>query len=347
VALIDAAHFPRDKTCGDWLTPAALSELAVMGLDRAELGRLAPGHATITATRVVAPAGHASTRSCSTPGACIPRHVLDHIVRERAIAAGCAPVQRTIRTFAADAEYLSRFDLVVDARGATVGHANAIGLRGYFTVPRAAVDRTAALRVEIRTDGAFRRGYAWVFPVHVDEAVVRFNVGVGLWKGDSRVGHTVADYLARFLARDPAARAIAAAATDSTRPVGYPVALGQWRVRVADARVLRIGDAANLADPLTGDGIGNALASGRWVASVIAAASDASTAAHAWQRCCDREFSPELRRALVLRRLLVATAAKNIAAGVLDTVPALGTRLHRAIFGEIGYRGAWGAGNRR
>ena len=52
VALVDAALFPRDKTCGDWLTPLALAELAVLGLDRTTLAQAAPGHATITATRL-------------------------------------------------------------------------------------------------------------------------------------------------------------------------------------------------------------------------------------------------------------------------------------------------------
>ncbi len=339
VALVDAANFPRDKTCGDWLTPAALAELALMGLDHAALGRLAPGHATVTATRLVAPGGRASTRVSGAHGACIPRRTLDALVRERSLAAGCEPVQRTIRTFAADAAYLAQFDLVVDARGATAGLANAIGLRGYFTVPRDVVGPAGAARVEIRTDAAFRRGYGWVFPVHADDAVVRFNVGVGLWKADSGTGHTVADYLGRFLARDPVARAIAAAATDAGRPVGYPVALGLWRHRVADGRVLRIGDAANLADPLTGDGIGNALASGRHVAEAVAEAADPAAAPSSWQDRYEREFAPELRRALVLRRLLIATSAKNLAAWLLDGVPELGNRLHRSVFGETRYRG--------
>lgn len=338
VTLIDAAHFPRDKTCGDWLTPAALVELAAMGLDRAALGRLAPGHVAVTATRLVAPGGRASSRTSGAAGACVPRRVLDRVVRERALAVGCEPVQRTIRTFDADSAYLEAFDLIVDARGATAGLANAIGLRGYFAVPRDAVDPAAAVRVEIRTDPAFRRGYGWVFPVHADGAFVRFNIGVGLWKADSAAGHSVADYLGRFLERDPVAHAIAAAATEAGRPVGYPVALGLWRHRVSDGRVLRIGDAANLADPLTGDGIGNALASGRHVAAAIAEAEDPMTAGAAWQRRYELEFAPELRRALVLRRLLIATPAKNLAARLLDGVPALGTRLHQAVFGERGYR---------
>src|SRR5215510_12288093 len=96
VALVDAAAFPRDKTCGDWLTPLALAELAVLGLDGATLDRAAPGHATVTTTRLAAPSRRASTHASGIPGACIPRRVLDALVRDRALAAGCEPVQRAV-----------------------------------------------------------------------------------------------------------------------------------------------------------------------------------------------------------------------------------------------------------
>ena len=209
VTLIDRADFPRDKTCGDWLTPAALSELAALGLDHDALSTQARGHATVIATRLVSPDGRASTRKSGSAGACVPRRVLDHIVRDRAISAGCAPAVRTVRD---PALLRAEFDCIVDARGATAGVANAIGLRGYRTVPRAAVDSGAATRVEIHTDAACRRGYGWIFPVHADESVVRFNVGVGLWMDDSGAGHSVNDYLERFLAQNEVARAIDAAA---------------------------------------------------------------------------------------------------------------------------------------
>ena len=276
----------------------------------------------------------------------MPRSILDAAVRERALDAGCEPVQRTIRDAAPDADpFLADFDVVIDARGATAGIANAIGLRGYRTVPRTAAEAGAATRVEIHTDAAYPRGYGWVFPVHADAAVVRFNIGVGLWKDDSRSGHSVADFLERFLAGNAVARGICAASTGEDRPVGYPVALGLWRNRVADGSVLRIGDAANLADPLTGDGIGNALASGRIVALAIAEADDAQSAAEAWQRAYDATFMPELRRALVLRRLLMSTPAKNLATRLLERgFATFGTRLHRAVFGETRYRDLWRGG---
>src|SRR5437899_7915116 len=134
VTLIDRASFPRDKTCGDWLTPAALSELSLLGLDAAALGKRAPSHASVMATRLVAPDGRASTRTSGNPGACIARRVLDHLVRERALAGGCEPLERAVREIAADASLLDSYDHIVDARGARAGIANAIGLRGSCTV---------------------------------------------------------------------------------------------------------------------------------------------------------------------------------------------------------------------
>jgi menaquinone-9 beta-reductase len=342
VTLIDRAAFPRDKTCGDWITPQALSELSALGLDAATLARLAPGHATVTNTRLVAPNGRASTRTFDRPGACVPRRVLDHLVREQALAAGCLALERTVRDIAAESALFEDYDHVIDARGATASVANAIGLRGYLTLRRTAVAADASNRVEIHTDARCRRGYGWIFPVHADEDTVRFNIGVGLWKGDSRGGCSVSDYFDRFLGDNAVARDLHAAAVDAARPVGYPVGLGLWRNRVAEGRVLRIGDAANLADPLTGDGIGNALASGRLVAEAVARATDPADAAQRWQRRFDTILAPELRRALVLRQLLSSTPAKNLAAWLLECgAPGLGARLHRAIFGETPYRDAW------
>ena len=256
----------------------------------------------------------------------------------QATRAGATFVRRALRDLRRDDPAFAEHDHVIDARGASVGRPNAIGLRGYWTLRRDAPAADRVAQVSLHTDADFRRGYGWIFPVHADTATVRYNIGVGLWKEDSRRGQTVSDFLAHFLARHPAAREICAAASESTRPVGYPVALGGWRRRVATDGVLRIGDAAALADPLTGDGIGNALASGRLVAAAIDAGR-ADDAAADWQRAYDSMLAPEIRRALVLRHLLVATPMKNLAAFASARGPAsFRDRLHGAVFGATGYR---------
>jgi flavin-dependent dehydrogenase len=331
VTLFDRAAFPRDKTCGDWLTPLALRELAALGLDAAALEQAAPGHALIQRNALLSPDGRRSEQRMPVPGRCIRRARLDALIVERAVGAGCVLQQRMVKRLTRGDAAWADHDHLVDARGAGAGPPNAVGLRGYWTVPRAAAAALAD-QVAICTDARWRRGYGWVFALGGDADVLHFNIGVGLWKQDSRDGATVHDFLAHFLARHPLASAVCAAATASTRPVGYPVMLGGWRNRVERDGVLCIGDAAGLADPLTGDGIGNALASGRLLAEAIDAGAR-------WQPRFDSELAPELRRAWLLRQLLTMTAAKNLATTVLDRGPAAWrARLHGAVFGASGYR---------
>jgi menaquinone-9 beta-reductase len=334
VTLIDRAPFPRDKTCGDWITPAALAELARLGLDRAALDRLAPASAPISATLLATPAGRVLRTPAAPAGRCIRRRLFDDLVRRRAIDEGCEPQQLAVRD---PRQLLPEFDVVVDARGAYAGRANAVALRAYWTVPRRAVEPVDAACVQLRADATVRRGYGWIFPVHADGETVCFNVGVGMWAADTRPGRTIASYFARFVAGDPAARELRAAATAVDRAVGYHTALAEWRNRVTADGVLRIGDAANLADPLTGDGIGTALASGRLVAEAIEGSRNADEASARWQARHDAELVPDFRVALLLRRALSGPRAKDGAGWLLARWPALGRRVQDAMFGASSY----------
>jgi flavin-dependent dehydrogenase len=338
VTLIDRAPFPRDKVCGDWLPANAIAELERLGLDAALRATFAPASTRIDAGAVSSPSGRATSSPLAGPACCIPRRRLDAAVRQRALDAGCVAMQRSIATPAPGAQGLHGFDLVIDARGAHAGTANAVGLRTYWTVPRAALDDGDASTVRMITDARYRRGYGWVFPVELHEGKVRFNVGAGLLAADSRLGHSVADFFARLCAHDPILRRLAARTVARERPIGYHVGLGTWRTPAGGAGVLRIGDAANLADPLTGDGIANALRSGRLVAEAIADSADGADAMRRWQRACAAAFAPELRAALVLRKLLQGTLAKNAAAATLQRSAWMRRRMHGALFGEIAYR---------
>lgn len=332
VTLIDRAEFPRDKVCGDWVPSGALRELTRLGLDVGSL----PGMASIRSTALSAPSGRGSWAPLREPACCIPRRALDAAVRARALAAGCVPLRRDVR-LANDAA-LGGYDLVIDARGAHAAAANAIGLRTYWHVPRAALAIEDRACVRIVTDAAYPRGYGWIFPLDSGDDTVRLNVGVGMLRADARRGHTVSDFLARFETHNPLLRGLAPLALARERPVGYHVGLGGWRTRAGDARALRVGDAANLADPLTGDGIGNALHSGYLVAEAVAASRDAGDALRRWQQAYARHFGAELRRALILRRLLHSTSAKNAAASLLAASVLARARLHATLFGEAPYR---------
>jgi len=346
VTLVDRADFPRDKVCGDWLTPLAMAELARLGLDEPALRAVVPDHTRIRFGALGAPGGRRSVCALPAAGACVPRRRLDAAIRARAMAAGCTALRRSVRDVATDAR-LASFDVVVDARGANVGTPNAVGLRSYWTLPRAAIDDEACATVTLQTDATFARGYGWWFPVARDAQSVQINVGVGLLAPDSRPGHHVSDFFKRFIAQQPLLQQWSPRVNERSRPAGYHVGLAESDVQVAQGRVLRVGDAANLADPLTGDGIGNALRSGALVAEAIAASRDAAEAARRWQEAYARELAPDLRVALLLRRVLQPTFAKDTAAALLVRSARLRESLHAVLFGAVPYRRLMGALARR
>ncbi|HPE29229.1 MAG TPA: NAD(P)/FAD-dependent oxidoreductase [Candidatus Mcinerneyibacteriales bacterium] len=94
-------------------------------------------------------------------------------------------------------------------------------------------------------------GYAWIFP----KGGTRANVGLGLLGSRSRAGFNARFYLDRFVAqRFPRASVI--------RTVAGAVSASEPLEEVCGEGFMIVGDAARLANPLTGAGIGNALESG-------------------------------------------------------------------------------------
>ena len=88
MVLVEKKHFPREKTCGDGLTPRSVRQLEDMGL----AGALAGAHrynglrayAFGAASRCPGP----STRPSPATATSITRHDLDDLVAERAAKAG-------------------------------------------------------------------------------------------------------------------------------------------------------------------------------------------------------------------------------------------------------------------
>lgn len=338
VTLLDQHGFPRPKTCGDWITRGALHELEAMGLPWTRLRQLASQRAEIRGSIVGAPNGQTShvARGDDAPSACVPRHVLDAILVRRAVEAGCRLEAARVRD---PATLVGDHDLVIDARGVYAGRPNTVALRAYWTVPTTRVDATTRSTVQLFTVERFRMGYGWIFPVDVTREHVRLNLGVGLWREehDARGGRIREDF-ERFVQSNPVARRLAAVAVEQGRTRGHHLALATERVEVAGGGVLRVGDAANLTDPITGEGIANAVLSGRLAAQAIDGARDPAHAQRRWQRSYDARLLPELRAALRLRALLAGTRRKNLAMWMLQRRPALAERFHGSLEGVVSYR---------
>lgn len=337
VTLIDRRDFPRPKTCGDWIPQGAVHALAMSGLYPQQLERAAGEYAVVDSSLVASPNGDTSRVKHTLKAYCMPRLVFDDILYRRAVGAGCRFVRRHVRDLRpGHREFLEGFDYVIDARGVYAGEPNCVALRAYWTLPSEDIDGLLASTVQIFSDEAFRRGYGWIFPVASDGDRMRFNVGVGMWK-ENRSQKKVTDYYEKFHSDHPLAHRLFERAVEKTSPEGYHLAVAGRRRRVAGGGILRIGDAANLTDPLTGEGIGNAILSGFLVAESINMSTAPAEAEQNWQSLYQTTFERDFRVALLIRSLLVGTRFKNAAVWLLRTRPRFAERFHRSLTGVSRY----------
>ncbi len=255
VLLLDAAAFPRDKTCGDGISAHVLALLDALGVPAGSWdGPLVAG------MRLRSPAGQVVARRCARPNRVIPRTVFDARLVAAATAAGARLVQHRVRSVRVladrvvlDDRYAARVVIGADGANSTVRRvlgaprtpesAVAVAVRGYAPTvvePDALVIAFAA--------GA-HPAYAWSFPLENGA-----NVGFGVF--DRHGGGSRAELLAaldRLLPGHPPD-------PETVRGHHLPLSTGpRWH---PDGRVLLAGDAAALVNPLTGEGIYDAVASG-------------------------------------------------------------------------------------
>ncbi len=296
VAVVEKAAFPREKTCGDGLTPRAVTQLRAMGLG----DRLA-GYHRVDGLRTIA---HHRTMELAWPrhsvhpdhGYVVRRRELDTFVAEHAVAAGAvlhqgteatAPelehghlVGATVKDTTTGASRSIRAPWIVVADGSNSRFGRALGttrdrtypqgmaIRGYFESPNHD-DRWIESALDVRDrNGSSMPGYGWVFPLG-DGTV---NVGLGLlstfrdWKqiNTTELWHEFTHTLPDHWEIDPDAPL--APPTGGRLPMAGSVQPRQgpnW---------LLVGDAGGHINPFNGEGIDYAYETGRTAASLIAEA---------------------------------------------------------------------------
>jgi geranylgeranyl reductase family protein len=300
VVLVDAAVFPRDKTCGDGLTPRAIAELTRLGLE--------DWVRTHTVNHGLRAHGFGQTLELRWPGGSLPdwgsavaRTELDDHLRTTAIKAGVTAVDglRAVDVrrgsggaveavvFGDGSQIGCRRLVVADGVRSPLGkvlgrewHRDTVyGVAGrsYVTSTRSD-DPWISSHLELRDEaGTVLSGYGWVFPLGTGEV----NLGAGTLATAKRparqgLGHSAIKPLMRLYAES--IRTEFGLSGELRAQASALLPMGGAVSGVAGPNWALIGDAAGCVNPLNGEGIDYGLETGRLVAEVIAAGSELATA---------------------------------------------------------------------
>ncbi|MCW2747875.1 MAG: FAD-linked oxidoreductase [Nocardioidaceae bacterium] len=300
VLLADMAYFPRDKTCGDGLTPRAIAELNLLGLEDWILG-----HGKNVGLRAAGFGQELLLRwpggSLPDYGSAVPRTELDAKIRDVALASGVTPFDGAK---AVDAErdpggrvtgvifevgkeklrHTVRCNRVIVADGVRSTLGNALGREwhretAYGVAGRSYVksgrsdDPWISSHLELRGEqGQLLSGYGWVFPLSDGEV----NLGVGTLATAKRPANLQIRPLMEFYAslrrKEWELGDELRAPTSALLPMGGAVS------GVAGPNWVLIGDAAGCVNPLNGEGIDYGLETGRVAAELMQTQTDLSLA---------------------------------------------------------------------
>jgi menaquinone-9 beta-reductase len=312
VVLLDRADFPRDKACGDGVAPHAFEELALLGVHGVE-GDAPPVHNL----RLRAPDGTTAHGRSARPNRVIRRVELDARLVDAAVAAGAELHRHRVRDVQARSDGVEvdgrwHAPWLVAADGATSVVRARIGVAPAAPRHRAIAARAygpaGPAHVEQRIDmvAAAWPSYAWSFPLGDGTA----NVGYGMRLTGLR--SSAAGPTARQQLLDRIADAADGAYDPATVAI-HPLPFSTGRPRPDHGRVLLVGDAAGLINPLTGEGIFYAIASGRMAGVALARAGDRGAAGPLYRAMLRRRFGRHFATTALLARLLDVPAVFPVA----------------------------------
>jgi geranylgeranyl reductase family protein len=333
VIVLDSATFPRDKTCGDGLTASALRLLERLGLPRAALG--CDSYASVHEVIIMSPSGRRVALPMPADGehaGVVSRMRLDAAlvdlarvrgveVREGSGVARLEPTAHGVHVSSTDGDYIARFVIAADGHFSSVRRAwqpDAGPALGEWHAARQYFSGVDDRRLWVAFERDLLPGYVWVFPLPDGRA----NVGFGVLR-DGRRGHELKELWGDLLQRPVLREILGSDATPEDRVRAWPIPTRYDPASLADGRVLFAGDAAAVVDPMTGEGIAQAIETGMLAAAAVAdlrfTPADPRAVGDRYRRAVARALGADLRCASALQRLLARPLAARAAIRAVAT----------------------------
>lgn len=306
VLLLEKGDLPREKVCGDGLTPRGVAQLIRMGVDFDQPGWLRNRGLRVIGGGMRLELDWPSLASYPDYGLTRTRYDFDDLLARRAVSVGVdlrtghnvtgpvlddsgrvvgvtATVEREPRTF--------RAPIVVAADGVSGRLPLALGLakredrplgvavRRYYRCPAKHDDDYLESWLELRSSRDPDRllpGYGWIFGMGDG----RVNVGLGVLNSSSAFGRTnYRALLNEWLESTPADWGLRDEANAEGRIGGAALPMGFNRVPHYTRGVMLVGDSGGMVNPFNGEGIAYAMESGEIAAEVACEALARPTAA--------------------------------------------------------------------
>jgi geranylgeranyl reductase family protein len=337
VLLIDKATFPRSKTCGDAITGRSIKTLYRCCPELIEQFRSFPQKTEVKHTRLHINAPKPVDIHWVNEAYCCRRADFDYALLQA--VRQYAPNVQILEGFLVDdivqddtahgrflvgnssqQRYFSTQFLVgSDGTQSIVSkkltstrldqnhHAGAV--RAYFS----GVKGLHLNRTEVFVLPEFMPGYFWVFPLSEDTA----NVGFGmLTRSIARQKVNLKDAVYAFIQASPELRGRFAESIQMGKLEGFGLALGSRRIPMSGDHFLLIGDAGSLIDPASGEGISNAIVSGKVAAETIVTAFKKQDFSAAFVKSYEKELFKIIGRELKTSTILLRSF--HFVPGLLD-----------------------------
>lgn len=324
VLLIEKSQFPRDKTCGDFISARLSDKMKRLGVY--DSVKMAP-HSIIDDLLFSHPVigsfliKESLNRSCSTGFVC-KRENLDMILFEEAkkyvdvlegikIKGLLFEEDRVVGVYSENRNF--RAKIVVGADGSNGVTAKTLGVETLDENHHAVAIRSYYLNVKGMTSSVelhfldeVQPGYFWIFPTN--QATGEANVGLGVLSHNVRNQNLQLKQLLNRIIKEHPQFCERFAHAECVAPVkGWSLPFGSKKRSIAFNGAVLVGDAAGLIDPMSGEGIENAFRSGECAAEIIQqalAASDFSLSfLMKYEKALESLLRPELRKGYVIQKI--------------------------------------------